>query len=261
MEEIACNNGEAMQERVVRQPFVKSPLREGFHCSETDSIYFGASVTAAVASRRRQVQSGAQRPPDGAVTATTFKTPTDATITGSVAVVESANTLPLNENPKPAELFAAPQEIVCGKLPGSTTDVSGFEHKREGRVAESDTASQAYFDIGSQHSTDTDATSVSTSSTSVDGGQQMSENLTAATLALGCAFAAELDLPGLVEPRSPLSTIKCTRLPARQVSSASFRSKMRKVSLGDRRTPGSQSTVKAVKAMKDFFRRKQNILR
>lgn len=95
------------------------------------------------------MKSEAQRPPDGAVTATTFKTPTEATRIGSVATTERANTLPSNENPKPAELLAAPEEIVCDKLHGSATEANGFDHKREGWVPESDTASQAYFDNGS----------------------------------------------------------------------------------------------------------------
>lgn len=44
VEERACKNGKAMQDRVLKQPSVKSPLRKGFHCSEIDSICFGAGA-------------------------------------------------------------------------------------------------------------------------------------------------------------------------------------------------------------------------
>lgn len=51
-EEVSRKDGEGKYRRVVRQPFVTSPLREVVYCSEIYDIYFVATTTSAAAMRR-----------------------------------------------------------------------------------------------------------------------------------------------------------------------------------------------------------------
>jgi hypothetical protein len=313
MEQSACETGEAVQERVMRQPFVKSPLRKVLHCSEVHRIFFGTTVTAAAAARMQQSKCKPRSPPGGSkVTPVPLSMPKAATMSGpSAKWVAKQGSLEL---PSVPELQAAPEGIACQERIKGVIDDINVRRKKLNLALESITASRAYFDATSDSNAAIQPASVSvftapdddtitslgharparlalrlttqpgtedaslsarpvteaiihncaleTSSSPSETQQHVENGSTAATLSLDCTFAADYNLPPLVEPRSPLPTFKRTRPSTRQASWASFRNNIKKVSSSkkDRDRPLS-GLERRVKTIKDFLRRKQNILR